>query len=334
MSSRRKRGAPAAAAASVAAPGPVKKMKAGLGAPAPPVDNGIARLDASIASNGEVAYDEERDCFLAAELEHAGDGKFYVLQAIDHESNHWVYNRWGKTGTSGQSKLEGPFRDLSSCALHFEKAYKAKTGKAWEARAVGAPAASAKKWTHVASSSSSSSNSSSYSVSLSVATAAAKLAAASAAQTAAANAALAASAQRAAAAAAAAGASAHHGFGFGGGFGGGGGGFGGGGLGAPSSVAPATAAVMPSSKKPPPAVAAATISTAAAASAAGVTSGAVDTHAPSHLKAGKVYQGFDCMLNQTNLGMNANKFIKAQLVAHGSSVGSSSVSEASTPLLA
>ena len=63
------------------------------------------------------------------------------------------------------------------------------------------------------------------------------------------------------------------------------------------------------------------VSTGAAKSAASVVGGSVDTHAPGHLSGGgAVYKAFDCMLNQTDLRHNANKFIKAQLVQHGGGV--------------
>jgi len=48
--------------------------------------------------------------------------------------------------------------------------------------------------------------------------------------------------------------------------------------------------------------------------AAGSLAGTVDVHAPADLHGGTVYAGFDATLLQTNLGANANKFIRLQLV--------------------
>jgi predicted DNA-binding WGR domain protein len=71
----------------------------------------------------------------------ANTDKYYVLQMFTDgvgSASHYVYCRWGRTGTSGQSKLEGP-SSLEAANKAFEKLYKEKTGLGWAAKNVGGP---------------------------------------------------------------------------------------------------------------------------------------------------------------------------------------------------
>lgn len=66
--------------------------------------------------------------------------KFYILQcirAIDVTTNVealYVYSRYGRTGTQGQTNLKGPFDDDTNAVTEFDKIFKSKTGRAWEVR--------------------------------------------------------------------------------------------------------------------------------------------------------------------------------------------------------
>jgi len=82
--------------------------------------------------------------------------------------------------------------------------------------------------------------------------------------------------------------------------------------GAPGAGRHTTPPIKPSAAPPRP----------AASPSAGSLAGTVDAHAPPFLLGGMVVNGFDATLNQTNLGANANKFIKVQLIrqAPGSGV--------------
>ena len=67
--------------------------------------------------------------------------KFYILQcilAVNATSNveaFYVFSRYGRTGTQGQTNLKGPFEDDKNAVTEFDKIFKSKTGRAWEARA-------------------------------------------------------------------------------------------------------------------------------------------------------------------------------------------------------
>jgi len=61
--------------------------------------------------------------------------KFYVLQILRTSEGFSFYTRWGRTGTTGQQKTIGPFRDHKLAVEDFGKKFKAKTGVAWVARA-------------------------------------------------------------------------------------------------------------------------------------------------------------------------------------------------------
>ncbi|KDO25317.1 hypothetical protein SPRG_20726 [Saprolegnia parasitica CBS 223.65] len=62
--------------------------------------------------------------------------KYYLLQAIRAEPDaaFFVFARWGRTGSAGQSKLEGPFSTSDEAQAEFDKKFLEKTGQAWAAR--------------------------------------------------------------------------------------------------------------------------------------------------------------------------------------------------------
>jgi len=60
--------------------------------------------------------------------------KFYILQLLKSNKGFLFYTRWGRTGTRGQTKSVGPFKDKKSAVEQFEKKFKEKTGVAWGAK--------------------------------------------------------------------------------------------------------------------------------------------------------------------------------------------------------
>lgn len=56
--------------------------------------------------------------------------KFYLIQLLTNEDGHYVWTRWGKNGTSGQSKLEGPIKQAQA-VKNFEKKFRDKTKNKW-----------------------------------------------------------------------------------------------------------------------------------------------------------------------------------------------------------
>ena len=62
--------------------------------------------------------------------------KFYILQLIRDGAdidNCFVFFRWGRTGTKGQHKLDGPF-PLGDAIKNFESKFLEKTGNNWNDR--------------------------------------------------------------------------------------------------------------------------------------------------------------------------------------------------------
>ena len=45
----------------------------------------------------------------------------------------YFFTRWGRTGTSGSCKLEGPFDELGQASTLFSAKFKEKTGNDWDA---------------------------------------------------------------------------------------------------------------------------------------------------------------------------------------------------------
>eukprot|EP00567_Pseudictyota_dubia_P018406 CAMPEP_0197433340 /NCGR_PEP_ID=MMETSP1175-20131217/1247_1 /TAXON_ID=1003142 /ORGANISM="Triceratium dubium, Strain CCMP147" /LENGTH=334 /DNA_ID=CAMNT_0042961687 /DNA_START=53 /DNA_END=1057 /DNA_ORIENTATION=+ len=63
----------------------------------------------------------------------ANSDKFYVIQAIKNSQGNFVCMRWGRRGTKGQLKIEGPI-DLAEAVKKFEGKFKAKTGLSFSER--------------------------------------------------------------------------------------------------------------------------------------------------------------------------------------------------------
>ena len=62
--------------------------------------------------------------------------KYYILQLLSHKkqpSDFYVYTRWGRTGTGGQSQNDGPLTEVNA-TKSFEKKFQEKSGLAWSSR--------------------------------------------------------------------------------------------------------------------------------------------------------------------------------------------------------
>lgn len=116
------------------------------------VDSGVAGLDSAVASR--VKIHTTYHARLALIDASKNSDKYYILQALVDEEppsskkkktsnkrqnssssssdREWyLFTRWGRTGTSGQAKLDGPYTEESKCEEEFEKMFKSKTGIAW-----------------------------------------------------------------------------------------------------------------------------------------------------------------------------------------------------------
>ncbi|OQR84554.1 hypothetical protein ACHHYP_13251 [Achlya hypogyna] len=74
--------------------------------------------------------------------------KYYLLQAIQAGESYHVFARWGRTGTAGQSKLDGPFTAVEAQAA-FDAKFLDKTGNTWATRAAFAAQAGKYDLLHV-----------------------------------------------------------------------------------------------------------------------------------------------------------------------------------------
>ncbi|NWH77249.1 PARP3 polymerase, partial [Piaya cayana] len=76
---------------------------------------------------------EDYDCTLNQTDIKANNNKFYIIQLLEHNGAYSVWNRWGRVGEGGQSKL-ARYASLESAKKDFEKKFRDKTKNSWEAR--------------------------------------------------------------------------------------------------------------------------------------------------------------------------------------------------------
>ncbi|XWS46632.1 hypothetical protein CRYUN_Cryun14cG0085200 [Craigia yunnanensis] len=64
------------------------------------------------------------------------NNKFYVIQLLESDDGktYMVYNRWGRVGVKGQTKLQGPFTSQQSAIVEFESKFFNKTNNYWSNR--------------------------------------------------------------------------------------------------------------------------------------------------------------------------------------------------------
>ncbi|XP_017969668.1 PREDICTED: poly [ADP-ribose] polymerase 2 [Theobroma cacao] len=103
---------------------------------------GAAVLDQGIPDHIKAHYHvlQQGDNIYDAMLNQTNVGhnnnKFYVIQLL--ESDDWktymVYNRWGRVGVKGQTKLHGPFTSQQAAIVEFESKFFNKTNNYWSNR--------------------------------------------------------------------------------------------------------------------------------------------------------------------------------------------------------
>ncbi|XP_045932518.1 protein mono-ADP-ribosyltransferase PARP3 [Micropterus dolomieu] len=81
-----------------------------------------------LSACGEV-YDDY-DCMLNQTNIGHNNNKFYLIQVIKADNKYYSWNRWGRVGEAGQSKLN-PFDNLERAVKDFEKKFKDKTKNNW-----------------------------------------------------------------------------------------------------------------------------------------------------------------------------------------------------------
>lgn len=60
--------------------------------------------------------------------------KYYIMQIIVVNSEYHLFTRWGRTGTDGSTQTEGPFAEEGAATSSFHKKFKEKTGNDWMQR--------------------------------------------------------------------------------------------------------------------------------------------------------------------------------------------------------
>ncbi|XP_067443513.1 protein mono-ADP-ribosyltransferase PARP3 [Thunnus thynnus] len=85
----------------------------------------------SLPAAGEVY--EDYDCMLNQTNIGHNNNKFYVIQLIKASNKYYSWNRWGRVGEVGQSKLN-VFDKLETAVKDFEKKFKDKTKNNWSDR--------------------------------------------------------------------------------------------------------------------------------------------------------------------------------------------------------
>jgi len=127
----------------------VKKGLAGTKAPSGPgcsLDVGVAKQDAGLAKRARVlpGY-HARLALIDAAKNH---DKYYILQGLEDTKSKgkcYAYSRWGRTGTAGGCKLEGPM-DQDKAEANVAKLFRSKTGFAWGALRPGDKSKPGKYW--------------------------------------------------------------------------------------------------------------------------------------------------------------------------------------------
>lgn len=122
------------------------------------VDEGVAGVDVALASRAELHLHAR----LALVDASKNSDKYYILQVLVVENDdaeeiqtkrpkratrkqdkkkfkkeYHLFTRWGRTGTSGQGKLAGPFSDENKAEEEFAEIFKSKTGVDWSNAVAG-----------------------------------------------------------------------------------------------------------------------------------------------------------------------------------------------------
>lgn len=114
------------------------------------VDKGVSQQNAALASRAAViaALDARLVCIDPA----SNSDKYYVLQGLEDTKvpegkpkRCYAYQRWGRTGTGGVCRLQGPM-EQKKVEMHLLKVFKAKTGTAWGSSKAGEKAKPGKYW--------------------------------------------------------------------------------------------------------------------------------------------------------------------------------------------
>ncbi|XP_039626731.1 protein mono-ADP-ribosyltransferase PARP3 [Polypterus senegalus] len=95
---------------------------------------GTAKVDAAccLSRNPDAKVYADYDCMLNQTNIGHNNNKFYIIQVIEAGTSFYCWNRWGRVGEVGQSKLSSAYGMLASAQRDFEKKFKDKTKNDWK----------------------------------------------------------------------------------------------------------------------------------------------------------------------------------------------------------
>lgn len=114
------------------------------------VDKGVANQNAALASRANVVPD--LDARLICVEPARNSDKYYILQCLEDPKiptskpkRYYAYRRWGRTGTGGTCRLEGPM-EQEQAELQLHKVFKSFTGSSWASLKPGQQVSPGKYW--------------------------------------------------------------------------------------------------------------------------------------------------------------------------------------------
>ncbi|KAL2803748.1 protein mono-ADP-ribosyltransferase PARP3 isoform a [Daubentonia madagascariensis] len=102
---------------------------------AAPAEKRIIRVDSAcpLSSNPGTQVYEDYDCTLNQTNIGSNNNKFYIIQLLKEGNRFICWNRWGRVGEMGQSKINH-FTKLEDAKKDFEKKFRDKTKNNWAER--------------------------------------------------------------------------------------------------------------------------------------------------------------------------------------------------------
>uniref|UniRef100_A0A8D1P8J5 Poly [ADP-ribose] polymerase n=1 Tax=Sus scrofa TaxID=9823 RepID=A0A8D1P8J5_PIG len=102
---------------------------------AAPTEKRIIRVDplCPLSHNPGTKVHEDYDCTLNQTNIGSNNNKFYIIQLLEEGDRFICWNRWGRVGEVGQSKLSH-FVSLEDAKKDFEKKFRDKTKNSWAER--------------------------------------------------------------------------------------------------------------------------------------------------------------------------------------------------------
>lgn len=102
---------------------------------AAPAEQHIIRVDPAcpLSRNPRAQVHEDYDCTLNQTNIGNNNNKFYIIQLLEEDGRFFCWNRWGRVGEVGQTKMN-PFPCLEDAKKDFEKKFREKTKNKWKER--------------------------------------------------------------------------------------------------------------------------------------------------------------------------------------------------------